>query len=95
MRNFIQNLKNLKNLKNLMQIFKWTNGQIDMSISKTKEVFQNTTVREMEGEQPTNLQVISKESLSMSPVKVAVKSRIGSTCLRLALVALSLWVAAY
>lgn len=88
MRNFIQNLKNLKNLKNLMQIFKWTNGQMDMSISKTKEVFQNTTVREMEGEQPTNLQVISKESLSMSPIKVAVKSRITSTCLRLALVSL-------
>ena len=68
MNKFLQNLKNLKSLKNLTQIFKWTNGQMDMS--KTQLV--GAVVSPKEVQQPTNIQGISNLSLTFSSIKYAI-----------------------
>ena len=68
MRKFLQNLKNLKSLKNLTQIFKWTNGQMEMS--KTQLV--GAVVSPKEVQQRTNLQGISNLSLTFSSIKYAI-----------------------
>lgn len=89
MRNFIQNLKNLKSLT---QIFRHLNNLSKANLVNLVNFvmqFFNTshcsTVSVIAVGQPTNRQDISNLSPTMSPAKVAVKSRISS---RLPLLAL-------